>query len=327
MLQEGGLKAFAGGNLGEPLSRLALNPEGYDVAVVELSSYQLESIVDAQFDVACWLNLMPDHLERYESVDAYAAAKRRLLERRRIGGVAVLNAKDSVCADAGIRLGGATRWFSRLPKSDLAGPRGACGQEDGSIIRTVKDETEVYRPTSAALIGLHGLENAAAAIECARHLDVSPEAVQRGLQSFQGLAHRLECVSEAGGVTWYNDSKATNPAAVRTALDAMSGPVVLILGGKDKGAPWDDVLAAEVELRKVLLVGAAADLLAPMFLDAERVGTIDAAVVRAAELAEAGDAVLLSPGCASYDQFNNFEERGDAFKKAVLALSESEEST
>ncbi len=333
ILAGAGRRVFVGGNLGRPFSELVTSGEEVDVAVVELSSYQLESIVDATFDVACWLNVTPDHTDRYVDVDTYAAAKRRLLERRSVRGVGVLNAKDSSTSDAGITLGGRLRWFSAEPESDLAGPSGTRIIGSYEAVRTVGGETELYVFRNAFMPGAHNQANMAAAIECVRHLDVAAEDVQAGLRSFTGLAHRLELVGERCGARWFNDSKATNVDSALTGLTAVGGPLILIAGGRDKGAPWTPLrehVAQRPEdgrVEAVLAVGEAEPQVVEAFEgivpNVERCGDLATAVARAAELApRVGGSVLLSPACASFDQFKSFEVRGDAFRSAVLALPE-----
>jgi UDP-N-acetylmuramoylalanine--D-glutamate ligase len=318
ILEKAGKRVFAGGNLGRPLSELATSGEPVDVAVVELSSYQLESIVDARFAVACWLNLTPDHVDRYPNIETYAAAKRRIIERRAVHGVAVLNADDGYCAGAGIRLGGPIRWFG-MERSNLVEGTIVTG---ASAIRTIGGRTETYRLGSRALPGAHNRSNASAAIECARHFDdVTPEAVQAGLDTFPGLPHRLEEVLVRGGVRWINDSKATNVDSAVIGVRAIDGPKILIAGGKDKGSSWAPLVdAARAQgVRAVLAIGAASPLVEAAFtgFDVTPCGTIERAVEIARSIARPGDSVLLSPACASFDQFRNFEHRGDRFRELV----------
>lgn len=323
LFESGGLRTFAGGNLGRPLAELALSGEATDVAVVELSSYQLESIVDATFAVACWLNLTPDHADRYPDLDTYALAKRRIIERRAVNGVAVLNAKDHCVSDAGIRLGGPIRWFAADVSSDLAGPMGTVLATPDQAVRTSVGGEERYDLANDNLPGMHNRANMLAAIECARHFEVSVRDVERGLKSFRGLPHRIELVRVLGGVRWYNDSKATNVDSAVIALRAVPGPKVLIAGGKDKGAPWAPLVEAAREhgVHTVLAIGAAAPIVLSSFgamaMDA---GTIEQAIAKARSLARPGGAVLLSPACASFDQFKNYEHRGDVFRSLVVGL-------
>jgi UDP-N-acetylmuramoylalanine--D-glutamate ligase len=326
VLESAGMRAFAGGNLGAPLAELACSNDAVDVAVVELSSYQLESIVDVMFAVACWLNLTPDHADRYPDIEAYAAAKRRILEQRSVNGIAVLNAKDPFCSDAGIRMGGPIRWFAADVSSDLAGPMGTLLFDRDRAVRTVDGIEERYLLDNPRLPGLHNRANMCAAIECARYFDLTPELVERGIQSFRGLPHRIELIREISGVKYYNDSKATNVDSTLIALRALAGPKILIAGGKDKGAPWTPLreIARAGGVRAVLAIGQAASIVQETFEGVvsivEKVETLEGALARARQIARAGDSVLLSPACASFDQFENYEHRGDRFRAIVAAM-------
>ncbi len=324
IFETAGQRVFAGGNLGEPLSRLALATDAVDVAVVELSSYQLESIVTASFRVGCWLNIAPDHTDRYDSIDEYAAAKRRVLDRRTHDGVAVLNAKDKFCSGIGVRTGGPIRWFAAADASDLAGPMGTRLEGITTALRTDDGVEERYALSAPWIVGMHNRANACAAIECARAMNVAPDAVQAGLDAFGGLPHRLELVRDVDDSRWFNDSKATNIESVSTALAALANRrIVWIAGGRDKGAPWSP-LAEMVEDRveAVLAIGEATPIVEAAFgAKVERLETLERAVARAAELVAPGVDVLLSPGCASFDQFKDYAERGDVFRRLVGALA------
>ncbi len=327
MLGRGGRKVFAGGNLGRPLSELPLS-EPVDVAVVELSSYQLESVVEAHFRVGCWLNLTPDHLDRYPDVDAYAAAKRRIIERRSINGTAVLNADDPIVRDVGRRLAGGVRWFSLHDKDERASSMGTFMVDEARAQRRDwRGDEETYVIDAPALIGSHNRSNACAAIECARYLGLPPAAVQEGLSTFEGLPHRLERVGQVGALTFYNDSKATNIDSAVTAVRAVPAPVVLIAGGVDKGGSWAPLVdAAQGRVRKVLAIGAAAPIVERAFraggIAVSEVQTLDRAVLEATRIDVAEPhTVLLAPACASFDQFANYGARGEAFRAAVRRLS------
>ena len=340
MLRQADKRVFAGGNFGRPLAELALaereDADAFDVAVVELSSYQLESVVQAQFLVGCWLNLTPDHLDRYSDVDAYAAAKRRLIERRSIHGVAVLNADDPVVYGVGRGLRGNVRWFSsRTLEPSAAGTwmidadRANRAPDPQSMSRPVINRqagaTETYVIDGPALLGPHNRSNACAAIECARFLDAPPAAVQQGLSTFEGLPHRLEHVGRIGRVSFYNDSKATNVDAAVTAVRAVPKPIFLIAGGVDKGGSWAPLVeAAQRRVEAVFAIGESAPLVASVFESAsipvQQAGTLERAVEAAATRAAQKDedaAVLLAPACASFDQFKSYGARGDAFRTAV----------
>jgi UDP-N-acetylmuramoylalanine--D-glutamate ligase len=277
-----GRDVVVGGNVGRPLS--ALEPPENAWVVCELSSFQLEDVHELELEIAVLLNLEPDHLDRHGTFEAYRAAKLRIFERAR-----------QRVVPRGLGLGGTE--FS------------------------AEDEL----PAEPRLPGAHNRANAAAATAAARAAEIDDAAIAAALREFAGVPHRLELVAERGGTRWINDSIATNTFAVRAAVRAYDAPVRLILGGRAKGedfAPFARDLPANVV--SVYLVGEAADELAAA-LDAagrpnERVGTIAGAVEAAARDAQAGDVVLLSPACASYDQYETFEQRGEDFRRLVEAL-------
>ena len=271
-----------GGNVGVPLTSLDPPPDAW--IVCELSSFQLEDVHELELEVAVLLNLHPDHLDRHGTFEDYRAAKLRIFERARQRVV----------------------------------PR-------GSGLEGIEFSGEDALPAEPLLPGAHNRANAAAAAAAARAAGIGEAAIAEGIATFQGVPHRLELVRERGGVRWVDDSIATNTFAVRHGVAAYDAPVRLILGGSPKGedfGPFARELPAHVS--SIYLVGQAAGELAAA-LDAagrpyEHAGTIDAAVAAAARDAQPGDVVLLSPACASYDQFANFEERGEAFRALVEAL-------
>jgi UDP-N-acetylmuramoylalanine--D-glutamate ligase len=323
---------FTGGNLGTPLCAHVLSGERAEVAVLELSSFQIEGVRSLRPRVAAILNVTPDHLDRYRDVEDYAAAKARLFALQGPGDAAVANARD----DRAVSMASASRGTLHTFGFGPAAPRAARdpGGEpaaDGATeiwIRTDGGGAERFVLRNRALRGRHNRENAMAAALCARLLGVPGERVQRGLDGFGGLPHRLEVVSERGGVEWVNDSKATNVDSTLVGLSAFPAGaprVILIMGGRGKGAPYAplrDLFGGRV---KVLLtigedgpaVGRELGDLAPT----EACGDLPGAIRRAAALAAPGDVVLLSPACASYDQFRSYEERGAAFRRLVEDLA------
>ncbi len=285
ILRSAGRPVEVAGNVGRALTDAALVAAEGSWLVCELSSFQLEDVHTLACDVAILLNLEPDHLDRHGTIEAYRAAKLRIFERARVKVV----------------------------------PRGF--GLDG-----IEFSADDPLPAEPLIPGRHNRENAAAATAAARAAGVSDEAIAQALATFPGVPHRLELVRELHGVRWVNDSKATNTAAARRGVAAYDAPLRLILGGSLKGedfGPFVRDLPANV--RSIYLVGAATDELAAA-LDAAgrtyvRAGDISTAVSLAAADAEPGDVVLLSPACASFDQFTNFEERGDAFRRLVEELS------
>jgi UDP-N-acetylmuramoylalanine--D-glutamate ligase len=299
LLATAGLRVFTGGNLGDALSNRVLDHGALDATVCELSSYQLEGIKKMRCARATVLNVTPDHLDRYPNLEAYAAAKERIFENQREGDRAVLNAADP-------------RVLAMKTKPGVT----------RVLINPRNDRLTLNAPT---LRGTHNLENALAAVALVAHLGISAETLQRGLDTYPGLPHRLEPVRTLNGVEWINDSKATNVDSVEKSLTAFPGNVILILGGRGKGSPYAPLRSLIQERVKLIVtIGEDAANVADQLGDLKPLQaceTLQNAVLKAQGLARAGDVVLLSPACASYDQFNNFEERGEKFKELVRSLS------
>jgi len=324
-------RVFAGGNLGTPFSEQVLSGRPVDVAVVELSSFQLEGIERLRPRVAALLNVTPDHLDRYRDVEEYALAKARLFRNQQSGDFAVANVHDART----VALAGSSRAelltfgfgpAERQAVRDTAGT-GSGSAGDPVVFSPESGTAEHYLVRCRALRGRHNRENAMAAIACARLLGVPGPAVQRALDEFPGLPHRLELVSERAGVEWVNDSKATNVDSTLVGLAAFpagKASVVLIMGGRGKRAPYAPLRGLFPSRVKALLtIGEDAPAIERELGDlcsTEGCGDLRGAVRRAGALAGAGDAVLLSPACASYDQFKNYEERGEAFRRLVAEL-------
>jgi UDP-N-acetylmuramoylalanine--D-glutamate ligase len=324
-------KAFTGGNLGTPLCQHVLEGDLGAAVVLELSSFQLEGVVRFRAQVAAILNVTPDHLDRYPSFDAYAAAKGALFATQQPGDFAVANERDGRAmalagASRGARLG-----FGFGPAAEEAArcPDGEPGASGAPIsLRRAGGAKESYLVRNVALRGRHNRENAMAAILCARLSGTPPAAIQAGLDAFPGLPHRLERVAMGRGVEWVNDSKATNVDSTSVGLAAFPAGdtrVVLIMGGRGKGAPYAPLRPLfPGRVKALLTIGEDAPAverelgaLAPT----EPCHTLAGAARRAADLAGPGDVVLLSPACASYDQFVNYEERGEAFRRLASELS------
>jgi len=335
----GSLLAAAGhavevcGNIGEPLAGRVDGPPGR-IFVVELSSFQIDGLDTFRPRAAAFLNLTEDHLDRYRDLAAYAAAKRRLFRRQGAGDLAVLNADDPItrstlaaadaaaCSTPKPRCAVRRRLFSRRGPVDdgcwLAGGGTVVESSPGGPAR------ELFAAAEVPLAGAQNLENAMAAALLARGMGADAEAVRRGLAGFSGLPHRMERVAAQGGITWYDDSKGTNPAATAKSLEGFAdGTVHLILGGRNKGADFAPLAAtARAKARRLYLIGEAAGEIeralagsAPL----ERSGTLAAAVRAAARQALPGEAVVLSPACASFDQFHDFAHRGEVFQREVRA--------
>jgi UDP-N-acetylmuramoylalanine--D-glutamate ligase len=320
-------RAFVGGNLGTPLCELVLSGTEVDVVVLELSSFQLEGVERLQPRVAACLNVTPDHLDRYQGLEEYALAKARLFRNQQAADFAVANARDprALGMAAASRAELHTIGFGPPERRAIRDP-GEDGAGELVLVPAVGSQ-ERYLLRTRALRGRHNRENAMAAILCARLLGVPGPAVQRGLDEFPGLPHRLEVVRERGGVEWVNDSKATNVDSTAVGLAAFPAgrpSVVLIMGGRGKGAPYAPLRGLfPGRVKALLTVGEDAPAIERELADlapTERAGTLAGAVVRAAVAAGPGDVVLLSPACASYDQFRDYEERGEAFRRLAGEL-------
>lgn len=321
---------FTGGNLGTPLCEHVLSGERAEVVVAELSSFQLEGIHRLRPKVAAILNVTPDHLDRYDGLEAYAAAKARLFEAQQPGDFAVANLRDErAMAMAGASRGAVyTFGFGPPARAAARAPvaQGA-GEDEIWFYRYGAGSPERYRLRNRALRGRHNRENAMAALLCARLLGVPGARVQEGLEGFGGLPHRLELVRDRGGVEWINDSKATNVDSTAVGLAAFPAGlprVILLMGGRGKKAPYAPLRPLfPGRVKALLTLGEDAPALEGELGDlapTEGCGTLAAAVARAATLAGPGDVVLLSPACASYDQFRDYEARGAAFRALAEAL-------
>ncbi len=317
ILKVGGRQPIVAGNIGTPLIS-AIDQERPRTYVLELSSFQLETVDTFHADVALLLNITPDHMDRYENFEAYAAAKYRVFRNQSAGDVAIINATD--------RLGGSPaphvrNWrFSASEKVE----QGACLEGDDLVTRIDGQERRIPR-SSLALQGAANVENALAAWLAARASGVDDLSVQIAFGSFQGLPHRMVLVRERDGVRWVNDSKGTNVDATLKSLEGFSAhSVILILGGKDKAGEFERMRdMVQEKTRTVLTIGAAAGRIAEALEGSCPIvpaGDLEKAVGWAAENASTGNTVLLSPACASFDQYRNFEHRGEHFETLVRAL-------
>jgi UDP-N-acetylmuramoylalanine--D-glutamate ligase len=315
MLVETGKRAFVGANFGVPLSRVA--GETFDVLVLEVSSFQMERAPTFHPRVAALLNVTDDHLDRYPSFDAYAAAKGNMFVNQGVEDVAIIPKGDSLA------LREANRGEARLV---TFGPGGDIGVDDQSRAVVDRLRERRYPLSDIRLAGTHNLLNVAAAIACASEAGATHEAILRALAKFEGLAHRTAFVAEVSGVRYYDDSKGTNVGAAVAAMKGLSeARVVLIAGGRDKHgayAPLAEELAHKG--RALVLIGEAADRIAAETkgkVPQARATSMGEAVALAAQFAEPGDAVLLSPACSSFDMFRDYKDRGHVFVREVRALA------
>jgi UDP-N-acetylmuramoylalanine--D-glutamate ligase len=320
ILRTADFRTILAGNIGTPLISCVDGMIETSVTVVELSSFQLEMTEAFRPDISVFLNLTPDHLDRHHTMDAYASAKARIFRSQTEKDAAVLNADDPATVPFAPKRP-RVHWFSR--KTSVA--QGACLRGEEIVFRSGdgKDEPVMNRG-DIPLPGAHNLENVLAAVAATRLAGARPEAIARGVKSFAGVAHRLEFVAEIRGVRYYNDSKATNVDATLKALDAFAGKILVILGGKDKGSDYS-VLRQPLRTKAILalLIGAAAEKIEQQISGSvaiKHAGTLATAVATAAHTARPGDIVLLAPACASFDQFQNYEQRGRVFKDLVREL-------
>jgi UDP-N-acetylmuramoylalanine--D-glutamate ligase len=316
--ERAGRRTFTGGNLGTPLIAALERPP--EVAVVEISSFQLEWVDQFRPAVGCLLNLSPDHLDRHGSFAAYRAAKARLFAAQTPDDFAVLNREDRPTWDLAGGLAARVVSFGLEPV-----PRGAFAAEGGVVLRLPDHPEERYPLVRTRLVGRHNVENILAAVAVARLGGAPPEAVQAAIDAIEPLPHRLAFVRERGGVRWFDDSKATNVGAAAKSLESFAGRVILLAGGVGKGGGYELLArAAAGKVRVVLLFGRSRDemaiALAADGVPVERVETLEAAVGAAAATATPGDTVLLAPACASFDMFSDYAARGRAFRAAVEAL-------
>jgi len=308
-LEAAGRKAFIGGNYGVPASSFALETTPTSVSVLELSSFQIEDLTSFRGDVGAIINVTPDHLDRYPSFRDYLAAKLKIVNHFDF---MVINGDDLELS--GLKGDGFVR-FSLKGRGDF--------RFDGTSLAGDGFRVEVGE---LPLKGLHNLENYLCAVAVLRLLGLEEEEIVRGLKEFRGLPHRTEFVGAVGGVRFINDSKSTNVDSVKKALLSFD-KVVLIAGGKDKGLDFTSLAPIIKErVKAVVAIGEATSLIEKSFsglVPVRRASSMDEAVETAFYLAEGEGVVLLSPGCASFDMFRNYKERGEAFKRAVKRLEES----
>jgi UDP-N-acetylmuramoylalanine--D-glutamate ligase len=319
ILKTAGITTQVGGNIGTPLLALIEASTDSSVTVAEISSFQLETIEAFRPEIGVLLNLTPDHLDRHATFDDYARAKMRLFEYQLNRDAAVLNADDPEITR---RMPSKPQiyWFSRR-KRVAAGAFVFDGQ---IVFRRDGTETALARLGEIPLKGEHNVENVLAACAAAYLAGADPASIADGVKTFRGVEHRLEFVGEVSGVAFYNDSKATNVDATLKAIEAFPGPLLVILGGKDKGSPYTPLCdSLRRRARLAILIGAAAEKIASDLGDAVEIAhavTLERAVELAMKSARPGDTVLLAPACSSFDQYENYEHRGRVFKQLVAKL-------
>lgn len=322
IFKNAGRRTFVLGNIGTPLTERALDTSAGDMLVVETAALQLDDIASYRPSVSAILNITPDHLDRYGSMERYTSAKARIYENQTDSDWCVLNWDDAIVRSLAPSVKARILWFSLEPQT-----ADGVYAEDGQIAALIDGRrVELMSASDVTIPGTHNLQNALAASAVALSQGVKPDVVAQTLRTFPGVEHRIETVCEKDGVLFINDSKGTNPDATLKAVAAMSRPTVLILGGFDKHADFVPFMQSiSSDIKHAVVLGQTADRLMDAAAECgvetvERADTFDDAVLAAARAAQAGDAVLLSPACASWDMFDNFEERGRRFKQIVREL-------
>lgn len=319
MLKEDGRKVGVGGNVGEPLILFADGKDRWEVLVVEISSFQLEAIEDFRPRISVLLNITEDHLDRYPRYDDYIEAKVRIFANQNSGDLAVLNRDDPIVMQFREKVKAKKVLFSL--KEKLGEGAFSNGQ---TIFLRLGEKGEEYSIAKTPLKGIHNVENMMAALTAARIFGCSKKSIQSVLDRFKGLEHRLEFVREIKGVRFYNDSKGTNVGSVVKSLQSFSEPVTLIAGGKDKNGDLSPLEALiQKRVKHLILIGEAKERMNRELgglTDTVMAKTMEKAVLLAHQKAKAGEVVLLSPACSSFDMFKDYKERGKVFKEAVKRL-------
>ena len=321
IIAAGRFPVLVGGNIGTPAIGFVDQSGPATWTVLEVSSFQLETIVDFHPRIAVILNITPDHLDRHKTFANYVNAKVRIFENQRVDDFTVLNADDPTTAELSDRTRAQLIWFSRT--REIA--KGAFARGEHIYFRDGQSEKEILPLAEISLKGAHNLENVLAGVCVGMLVGCQPEQIREAVRIFKAVEHRLEFVARLSGVDYYNDSKATNVDATLKALESFPANVHLILGGKDKGSDYsvlNELLRQRV--KRVYTIGAAASKIESQIhgaADIEHAETLENAVRRASESAVAGDVILLAPACASFDQFKSYEHRGRVFKETVHSLT------
>jgi UDP-N-acetylmuramoylalanine--D-glutamate ligase len=313
---------FVVGNIGTPYTSKALEMQENTVTVAEISSFQLETIQDFAPKVSAILNITEDHLNRHHTMEEYIRVKELITKNQTAEDTCVLNYEDSVLREFGQNLVPKTVYFSSVQKLE----EGIYLDGEQIILKTAEEEIPVVRTSELKLLGQHNFENVMAAVAMAYYAGVPMDSIRKSICAFTAVEHRIEYVTEKNGVAYYNDSKGTNPDAAIRGIEAMNRPTLLIGGGYDKGSSYGEwIRAFHGKVRYLVLIGATKEKIKA---EAEELGfynnvlceDLEEAVKFCAAHAEPGDAVLLSPACASWGQFDNYEQRGDMFKEYVRSL-------
>ncbi|MCU6747814.1 UDP-N-acetylmuramoyl-L-alanine--D-glutamate ligase [Faecalicatena acetigenes] len=321
IMRNAGRNTFVVGNIGNPYTDIVFKTKKDSVIVAEMSSFQLETIHTFRPKVSAVLNITPDHLNRHHTMEAYIAAKENIAKNQTEEDVCVLNFEDETTRKFGESIKAEVLYFSSQRKLK----RGIY-LDEGQIIVNLGEKKRLCHVDELQLLGVHNYENVMAAAAMALSYGIPLESVQKSVKKFKGVEHRIEFVAEKGGVAYYNDSKGTNPDAAIKGIRAMKRPTLLIGGGYDKESSYEEwIQAFDGKVKKLVLIGATKEKIAKTagelgFTDVILADTFEEAFCLCRDLAVPGDAVLLSPACASWGMFKNYEERGDKFKELVNQL-------
>jgi UDP-N-acetylmuramoylalanine--D-glutamate ligase len=321
MLRGSGKKVFVGGNIGSPLIGYVEGPQDDDWVVAEISSFQLERVGDFRPKISALLNLTEDHLDRYETFGEYAAAKERIFARQKKEDYALLNADDPLVSALAPGLEPQVLLFSARRAVSF----GSYLTPEGIVFQGPNGTREMFDLSRIRIKGAHNLENLMAAVAVAKMCGCPREALQRVMDEFPGIEHRLEWVRRLDGVSYFNDSKGTNVGSVVKSLQSFEEPVILIAGGKDKGGDYGPLKGLISErVKGMALIGEAKERMFSALgglTESAKLGSLEEAVHWARSKARPGGIVLLSPACSSYDMFANYQERGKRFKEIVHGLT------
>ena len=317
ILAGAGKRVFVGGNIGNPLIEFAGTAQNEDFVVAEISSFQLQWVEKFHPFIAILLNVTCDHVDYHGSFEAYRSIKALIFANQNAADYAILNAEDAEQKSMAPHIGAKIALFSSAKEIQ----RGMHLRGDDLIFKSFDGSEEMYPRSMIKLPGLHNVENIMAAVMAARFCGCGRESIVNAVAGFRGLPHRIEYAGEKKGVKFYDDSKGTNVGSVVRALDTFTEPVILLLGGRDKDGDFDTLQPLLTKkTKKVILFGEARERIAAMIgpeVPAEKRRTLREAVESAYQNAAEGDIVLLSPGCASFDEFKNYKERGDFFKNMI----------
>ena len=313
ILVTAGYNTILAGNIGVAFSSFPIEKEEIDFIVLELSSFQLELIDTFKADVAAILNITPDHLNRYKSFEDYAETKFNIFNNQNSDDLAILNLDDTTSAKFTDKINSTLKYFSPDPKANIY-------FKNGSIILGSKE----YSVQNASIKGPHNISNMMCAILAVSSFNIERNIIQKALETFSPLTHRMEYVVEIDGIKFYNDSKATNTDSVKFALQSFDAKIRIIMGGAGKGEDYSILIPfLQKKARKVYLTGDTIDEMKTTFdgfVENESIKEFEDVIIKAFSDSKKGDIIVLSPACTSYDRFNNFEERGNTFKQIVLGL-------